>query len=206
MKKNLVRVLRSPFLTKMAFIVAVLAVLMATSSCKHDKGGGDNPKPKVEEVTLTFKMGANVTKVEPANVKVEKGKAIKLSELKAKITKMEFAKNYEFSKLCVGAENGAEIKEDGAFKPVANTDVYVVAKSKSNPPGPDPGPTPEDVALTKVMVDGGNIAVADAMDAGSKSKAEVAVEFTTNPADATLTFDPALKDYNATSKSGTWAI
>ena len=205
--KNLGKVLKSSFLAKMAFVVAVLAVLIASASCKHDKGG-DNPKPnpKVEEVTLTFKMGAHVTKVEPANVKVEKGKELKLSELKAKITKMEFAKDYEFSKLCVGAENGAEIKEDGTFKPVANTDVYVVAKSKSNPPGPGPGPTPEDVALTKVMVDGGNIAVADAMDAGSKSKAEVSLEFTTNPADATLSFDPALKDYNATSKSGTWAL
>lgn len=205
--KNLGKVLKSSFLAKMAFVATVLAVLIASASCKHDKGG-DNPKPnpKVEEVTLTFKMGANVTKVEPASVKVEKGKAIKLSELKAKITKMEFAKDYEFSKLCVGAENGAEIKEDGTFKPVANTDVYVVAKSKNDPPGPGPGPAPEDVALTKVMVDGGNIAVADAMDAGSKSKAEVSLEFTTNPADATLSFEPALKDYNATSKSGTWAL
>ena len=56
------------------------------------------------------------------------------------------------------------------------------------------------------MVDGGNIAVADAMDAGSKSKAEVSLEFTTNPDDATLSFEPALKDYNATSKSGKWAL
>ena len=95
--KNLGKVLKSSFLAKMAFVVAVLAVLIASASCKHDKGG-DKPKPnpKVEEVTLTFKMGANVTKVEPASVKVEKGKAIKLSELKAKITKMEFAANMSF--------------------------------------------------------------------------------------------------------------
>ena len=112
MKKNLVRVLRSPFLTKMAFIVAVLAVLMATSSCKHDKGG-DKPKPE---------------------------------------------------------------------------------------------PNVKEVKLTSVKVGSNPVTVADEMDAGSTIDAEVDVEFATTPADATLSFAPALKAYDGATKKGKWAF
>lgn len=64
MKKNLVKMLKSSFIIKIAFIAMLLTVFVASISCKHDRGGGNNPTPKTEEVTLTsVKVGSNLVTV-----------------------------------------------------------------------------------------------------------------------------------------------
>jgi len=64
MKKNLVGILKNSFFRRMTLVATVLALLVALSSCKHDKGGGNNPTPKIEEVTLTsVKVGSNLVTV-----------------------------------------------------------------------------------------------------------------------------------------------
>ena len=196
--KNLVKMLKSSFVTRMAFIATVFAMVLASSSCKHDKGG-DKPKPKDEVVVLTFKKGANVTEINPASIQVPKGTSIKRSELKNKITKMTFAAGYEFDKLCVGAETGVEITESKPLVASGNTDIYVVAKQKG---AVDPTlPT-----LTSVKVSGVAIDVADDMKAGDTTEEQVDVEFATSPADATLSFSPNLEPYDASQKKGKWKL
>jgi len=185
----------------MATVFAVFVVALSSSSCKHDKGGGGEPKPKVEKVTLTFEKGVHVKKVEPNSIEVEKGKAIKLSELKKKIN-VECDAEYEADKFFYGAGKNIEIKEDDAFKPNANTNVYITAKKKGSTPEPQPG----NVVLASVKVGGNQVAVIDEMDAGSKTEAEVDVEFTTSPEDAKISFAPKLKEYDETKKSGIWAL
>jgi len=201
MKKNLVGMLKSSFVRKMAFLLAVFVVALASNSCKHDKGGGGEPKPKVEKVTLTFEKGEHVKKVEPNSIEVEKGKAIKLSELKKKIN-VECDAEYEADKFFYGAGKNIEIKEDGAFKPNENINVYITAKKKGSAPDPQPG----NVALASVKVGGNQVAVIDEMDAGAKTEAEVDVEFTTTPEDAKISFAPKLKEYDETTKKGIWAL
>jgi len=142
---SLVKMLKSS-ITKMVFIVAILVVALASSSCKHDKGG-DKPMGKTEFVNLTFKYDAGVKKTEPSNIDVEKGRALKLSELKNKV-KIEYNAEYEFDKFLAGGKDGIEIKDDGAYKPIVNTEIYVVSKKKSS----NPDPQPCDVALTSIKI------------------------------------------------------
>ncbi len=67
-------------------------------------------------------------------------------------------------------------------------------------------PKIDPVTLSSVKVGTNSIKVADIMDAGSTQKAEVDVEFASNPIDATLTFTPNLKTYDATTKKGKLAL
>lgn len=69
-------------------------------------------------------------------------------------------------------------------------------------------PKIENVVLTSVKVAGESITVLDVMDGGKKDDTEVALEFATDPIDATLSFAPnnAIKNYDATKKKGVWSL
>jgi len=62
--------------------------------------------------------------------------------------------------------------------------------------------------LTSVKVDSNVLTVQDVMDAGITIEEEVNVEFTTNPSDASLSFEPnsLIKEYDASKKTGKWAL
>ena len=176
--KNLVGMLKSPFFRRMASIMAVLSVLVALVSCKHDKSS-DNPKPKVEEVTLTFKMGANIASIKNTSAKVTKGAPLKPNDIKAKIGEIKYDAGYEFDRLCIGAENGVEITDSAPLKPVANTDVYVMAKKD--------GPV-----LTSIRVDGVLITpIKDEMEAKT-DKEKVKIEYASQPEGSKVTTSPVL--------------
>lgn len=198
--KNLIGTLKNPFLRRMALIVTVSAVLIASFSCKHDKSGGNNPKPKVEEVTITFVKGKHIIDIEHNNDKVAKGTSLKASDLKKKIGKITYDTGYDFDKLCSDAENGTEITENSPLVVNKNTSIYVIAKKEGSTP------QPSDVALTSIKVAGKSIPIADVIDAGSTKDAEVTLEFATDPDDATLTFNIELKTYDSATKKGTWAL
>ena len=188
--KNLIKVLKSSFLIRIAFITTVFITVVASGSCKHDKGK-DGLKG---EVKLTFIPGNKVTILEPTTVKVTKGSSLKLSDIKAKITKMEFEAEWDFGKLCVGAEDGIEITDAKPFVATYDADIYVVARKKGN------------IFLTSLKVDSNRVAIQDDMKARSAIDDEVSIEFMSNPSDATLSFEPALKTYDDATKKGTWAL
>ena len=72
--------------------------------------------------------------------------------------------------------------------------------------GENQTPKIDTATLSSVKVETNSITIADVMNAGSTNTAEVEVTFTSDPTDATLTFTPNLKTYNATTKKGKWVL
>jgi len=62
------------------------------------------------------------------------------------------------------------------------------------------------IFLSSVKVGATLVAVADVMDAGNTNEVAVLLEFASNPSDATLSFSPTLKKYDATTKKGEWML
>jgi len=74
MKKNLIGMLKSSFIRKMSFVLAVFVLTLASSSCKHDKGKGDNPiltSVKVNATSVAVKDEMNVGSTTNAEADLE---------------------------------------------------------------------------------------------------------------------------------------
>jgi len=61
--KSMVGMLKSSFVRRLAFVVAICVVAIASTSCKHDAGGGKKPKPqKIDVVLASVKVdGAEIS-------------------------------------------------------------------------------------------------------------------------------------------------
>ena len=150
-----------------------------------------------EEVSLTFMTSPHVTSIEPNSFKVMRGDAVTSSTLK-KIITMQFESDYEFDKFCIGAETGTPITNEMPFVATSNTNIYVLAKKKES--------ELETPTLTMLTIDNVDIMVQDVMNAGTTSKKQLVLSFETNPADATLTLSPSLKDFDKMLKTAEWAL
>jgi len=192
MKKNLIEMQKGSFFRRLAFVAVVLAVLLGSSSCKHENNKPKNNTPEKTEVLLNFVKGANVDRVTPENIKVAKGSPLTLSVLKEKIN-VEYTMGYEFDKFCISSKDGDAITEDGSFKPTTNTNIYVIAKKKSGGGGGDT----EAPSLTSLKVDGVAITpIKDVMTANNTNKEKVKIEYTSSPEESMIMTAPTLSTSN----------
>ena len=136
--KNLVKMFKSSFIRKMAFISMVCAVLLASTSCKHDKGKDSNPtttvtkKVKVafrsnplEKATITAKAeGINpVVTNKTGFIEVEEGKTVTF-----------VASNIDSKKLPDDWLNATSVSADKLTAELkATKDVVVIFKLKDKP-------------------------------------------------------------------------
>ena len=79
-------------------------------------------------------------------------------------------------------------------------------KHDKNEPKENPKIDEKLVTLSSVKVGTNSITVADVMDAGSTFYKTVALEFETNPSDASLSFSPTLETYDVNTKKGNWTL
>jgi len=189
-----------------SFVVLVLMMLVASFSCKHDKGGdkGKNT-PKTEQVTLSFERGDdNITSLTPASITVKKDSVWTPADLLDKV-KIGFKTDFDFDKFLVGSKTkGIEITDEKPLQASSNYTIYVMSLATGGS---------GELALTKVEVGGSAVAVAAqgapipaVINAGERVEPEVAVKFTTSPKDATIEFDQDLRGFNQKNKKGSWKL
>ncbi len=84
--------------------------------------------------------------------------------------------------------------------------LFITSASCKHDAGGNQKPKIDTVTLSGVKVGTNSIKVLDEMSAGSTTEATIALEFATNPNDASLSFTPALKTYDETTKKGKWTL
>ena len=84
--------------------------------------------------------------------------------------------------------------------------LFITSASCKHDAGGNQKPKIDTVTLSSVKVGTNSIKVLDEMNAGSTTEATIALEFATNPNDASLSFTPALKTYDETIKKGKWTL
>ena len=187
--KNLSRIK----LGKTLFMIAsVFALCCMLPSCKQDaQKGGDkknsqqnNPAQSMQdEVVVTVAKDAHVVKCEPNSFKVEKGKKLGLSELRAKFS-VKFEGGWEFAKLCLSDVNGKEITDENKYTFGSNATIFVVSKQKSLKP-----------VLDELKVDGTAIPkISENMNAGITKNEKVRIEAKYSPNDANISFTPEIQN------------
>lgn len=140
--RNLFKMFRkSP---KSVFLITGMFFLVL-QGCKNDS---PQNKPTIEpdkitEITVTVKKDSHVTKAVPS-FRVNKGSTLGATVLKNKLA-LEFAQDYEFSKICLNDDKGKEITDTAKHKFDENTIIYVVSKEKLKTGS---------VTLTKITVAG----------------------------------------------------
>jgi len=193
--KSLSKLLKSSFLTKVALIVAVFSLLVASISCNHDKGGGGNPKPEpnVKEVKLTsIKLaGKSISLSDVMDVGITRDAEVALElESDPKDASITFSpassiKGYDSTK-----KTGTWSLDVG--KKTLKISVKKGDKSKEYTLKIERVDEGEPI-LTSLKVDGKQITpITESMTAEPTKKNKVKVEYESSPAESVVTTSPNL--------------
>ncbi len=164
---------------KVFLIATVISLIFA--SCKQPV---DEGKGKTEKVIITVKKDAYVIKA-PDSLSVDKGSKLTFDQLKGKMS-LKFEASYELDKITLNDASGEEITNTLPHTFNTNTTIFVSSRQKGSN---------VDLKLIDLKVDGVKIEpIADTMNASKTKKDKVSIEVTTDPANATIEFEPKLVD------------
>ena len=161
------------------FLIAVVFSLMFTS-CRHPAEEQNNPK--TENITVTVSKDSHV-KNAPKDFTLAKSSKLGFTALKEKIKPLEFEANYKLEKITLNDASGEEITDSAPYTFNENTTIFICSKKEGSP---------EKLELTKLKVDGKEIAIQDIMNAGKTRDEKVLIEAKSSLPDATIDYEPAL--------------